>query len=153
MAEIEPAIFTNMCMITDDAGNILVQDRRGHRDGWSGLAFPGGHVEPGESFVESVIREVWEETGLTVSEVTLCGIKQWQSPKNARYVVLLFKTHTFSGKLRSSEEGEVFWIPRQDLKKYPLASGFEDMLTVFESDSLTELYYTREDDVWKMTIF
>jgi len=60
----EQAIFTNMCMVYDNAGNILVQDRR--KKDWPGLCFPGGHVEPGESFVKSVIREVWEETGLTI---------------------------------------------------------------------------------------
>ena len=64
MASSEKAIFTNLCMIYDDAGNLLVQDRKDPQ--WPGITFPGGHVEPGESFVESVIREVYEETGLTI---------------------------------------------------------------------------------------
>lgn len=45
-------------MVYDDAGHILVQDRKD--PDWPGLCFPGGHVEPGESFVEAVIREVWK---------------------------------------------------------------------------------------------
>ena len=69
MARSEQAIFTNLCMIYDDNGNILVQDRAD--PGWPGLCFPGGHVEPGESFVESVIREVREETGLTIENPIL----------------------------------------------------------------------------------
>ena len=66
-----------------------------------------------------------------------------------RYVVLYFKTKTFSGELRSSEEGEVFWIRRDELQKYTLANGFEQMLTVFESDTLNEHYFYREDGQWK----
>ena len=64
MSRSEQAIFTNLCMVYDHAGNILVQDRLD--PSWPGLCFPGGHVEPGESFVDSVIREVWEETGRTI---------------------------------------------------------------------------------------
>ena len=77
MANAEPAIFTNMCMICDGHGNILVQDRR--NPDWPGITFPGGHVEPGESFAASVIREVFEETGLTIENPVLCGVKQFQN--------------------------------------------------------------------------
>lgn len=68
MAKQETAIFTNMCMIYDK-DKVLVQDRI--KDDWKGIVFPGGHVEPQESFVDSVIREVYEETGLTISNVEL----------------------------------------------------------------------------------
>ena len=45
MSRSEAAIFTNMCMISDGNGNVLVQDRRD--PDWPGITFPGGHVEPG----------------------------------------------------------------------------------------------------------
>ena len=89
MARSETAIFTNMCMVYDHDGNILVQDRK--KSDWPGLCFPGGHVEPGESFVESVIREVYEETGLTIANPVLCGTKQFQTERNERYVVLFLQ--------------------------------------------------------------
>ena len=135
----EKAVFTNMCMIYDDAGNVLVQDRQ--NPDWPGLTFPGGHVEYAESFSQSVIREVKEETGLDIKNPVLCGIKQFQTLDDARYVVLLFKTNQYKGTLTSSEEGNVFFLPRRDLKNYTLANGFEEMLRIFESDSLSELYY------------
>ena len=69
MSRAEKVILTNMCMVYDGKGNILVQERV-NKD-WTGISFPGGHVEPGESFVRSVIREVWEETGLTVESPRL----------------------------------------------------------------------------------
>ena len=150
MARTEKAIFTNMCMVYDDCGNILVQDRK--KPDWPGIAFPGGHVEPGEAFVDSVIREVKEETGLDIENPILCGIKQFQTDDNCRYVVLFFKTNRFSGELKSSDEGEVFWIPRNDFSRYSLSIDMEDMLKIFESDHLSEFYYYIEDENWKFKL-
>lgn len=150
MSRSEKAFFTNLCMIYDDAGNILVQDRKD--PSWPGLCFPGGHVEPEESFVESVIREVWEETGLTIENPRLCGTKQFQTGNGERYVVFFYKTNQFSGDLRSSEEGEVFWIPRNTLHKYTLCDDFESMMKVFDSDEFSEFYYYKEDGSWKLKL-
>ena len=147
MARSEAAIFTNLCMVYDHAGNILVQDR--NDPDWPGLCFPGGHVEPGESFVDSVIREVWEETGLTIENPILCGTKQFQTRKGERYVVLFYKTHRFSGELKSSDEGEVFWIPRDTLENYTLCDDFMGMAQVFDDDNLSEFYYYQENGSWK----
>ena len=150
MSRSEQAIFTNMCMVYDRDGNILVQDRCD--PGWPGIIFPGGHVEPGESFVESVIREVWEETGLTIENPILCGVKQFQTRKGERYVVLLYKTDRFSGELKSSDEGKVFWIKRNTLEQYTLTEHFTDMVEVFESDDLSEFYYRTKPDGWEIQL-
>ena len=150
MSRAEQAIFTNLCMVYDHSGNILVQDRKD--PSWPGLCFPGGHVEPGESFVESVIREVWEETGLSIETPKLCGTKQFQTKKGERYVVFFYKTDRFSGALKSSDEGEVFWIPRTDLHKYTLCDDFPDMVRVFEEDDLSEFFYYTENGDWKLKL-
>ncbi len=147
MSRSEQAIFTNLCMVCDGAGNILVQDRK--KPDWPGLCFPGGHVEPGESFVKSVIREVREETGLTIENPILCGTKQFQTEVGERYVVLLYRASCYSGELRSSDEGEVFWIPRDSLSQHQLSIDMEDMIRVFESDTLSEFYYYLENGDWK----
>ena len=150
MARSEQAIFTNLCMVYDHNGNILVQDRLD--PDWPGLCFPGGHVEPGESFVEAVIREVWEETGLTIEKPMLCGTKQFQTDNDERYVVCFYKTNRFSGELRSSHEGKVFWVNRKDLEQYALVDDFMDMVKVFESDDLSEFYYYTENGRWKLKL-
>ena len=150
MARSEQAIFTNLCMVYDNAGNILVQDRVD--PSWPGLCFPGGHVEPGESFVESVIREVWEETGLTIENPILCGTKQFQTKRGERYVVFFYKTNRFTGEIRSSDEGKVFWIPRKDLEQYTLVDDFMDMVKVFENEDLSEFYYYTENEMWKLKL-
>ena len=54
MAREEKCVLTNMCMVYD-GNRILVHDRM--NPNWPGITFPGGHIEPKESFVESVIRE------------------------------------------------------------------------------------------------
>ena len=150
MSRAEKVILTNMCMVYDDKGNILVQERV-NKD-WPGITFPGGHVEPGESFVRSVIREVREETGLTVENPRLCGVKQFGTRDGERYVVLFFKTDRFSGELCSSDEGEVFWIPRSELQNHKLASDFLDMVKVFEDDDCSEFYWSNESGEWKAEI-
>lgn len=137
-------------MISDGRGNVLVQDR--HAADWPGITFPGGHVEPGESFTASVIREVQEETGLTIEHPKLCGIKQFQTEQDARYVVLLYRANQFTGTLTSSDEGEVFWVRRSDLYGYQLPVDFEDMLKVFESQDLSEFYYFRDGEDWAHTL-
>ena len=147
MSRSEQAIFTNLCMISDKNGNLLVQNRT--KSDWPGLCFPGGHVEPGESFVDSVIREVWEETGLTVENPVLCGIKQFPTDEGERYVVLFFRANRYHGTLRSSEEGEVFWVAPKDLGNYRLSTDFEDHIRVFTSDDLSEFYYYLNDGMWE----
>lgn len=143
MARQETVTLTNMCMIYDHQGNILVQDRLD--PDWPGVTFPGGHVEPGESFTRAVIREVWEETGLTIEAPQLCGLKQFPCGDGTRYIVFLYKADRFSGELRSSDEGKVFWIKRSELGNYRLPVNFDQMIQLFEDDSLTEHYIHEED--------
>lgn len=150
MGREERAEFTNMCMISDEVGNVLVLDRQ--NPDWPGVTFPGGHVEPGESFTASVIREVREETGLTVEDPVLCGIKQFQTESDARYVVFFYKATRYAGELRSSNEGAVYWVSRQDLHKEKLSMDMMEMVRVMESETLNEFYYYQENGSWKYSL-
>ncbi len=139
MARSTQVILTNMCYISDGQGNILVQKRV--KKDWPGLTFPGGHVEPGESFSAAVVREVKEETGLTILNPEFCGIKHFMWDEGTRYIALCYRADQFRGKLRGSEEGELIWIPRQELLNHQLSDTIEDMLPLFEDNNITELYY------------
>ena len=139
----EKAIVTVLCMVSRD-DEILLQDRIA--ENLPGVTFPGGHVEHGESFVEAVKREIFEETGLSIENPRLCGVKQMQSADDERYIVLLFKTDTFSGELRSSSEGAVMWVARSGLDQYALVRDFHELLSVFDSDSLQEFMYRAASD-------
>ena len=104
-------ILTNMCMIYDDKGNVVVEEKAG------GLIFPGGHIENQESILDSTIREIKEETGLTISDLEFCGIKDWIKFDGSRYMVFLYRTNKFSGELVPSYEGDVYWLPLEELKE------------------------------------
>ena len=80
------------------------------------MPFPGGHIEEGESLAESVIREVYEETGLTIADPKLVAVKDWPLDDGGRYIVFCYKATRFSGQLRSSEEGEVSWVEKRPIR-------------------------------------
>lgn len=150
MSRAESAIFTVLCMITDENGNVLVQDRVD--PDWPGICFPGGHVEKGESFTRAAIREVWEETGLTMEDPRLCGVKQFQTKNDERYVVFFYKATRFHGTLTDSDEGRVFWVPRRELETYPAVSDMMSMVKVFEEDELNEFYYYKDNGNWALAL-
>lgn len=148
MDRTERVELTSLCMIY--RGEELLLQNRVKTD-WRGYCFPGGHVEPGESVVDSVVREIKEETGLTILHPRLCGIKQFPID-GGRYLVFFFKTDTFEGELLSSDEGIMEWIHRKDLQKHNLVSDFMDMLKVFDRDDLTEFQYVVNDGEWNVIV-
>lgn len=142
-----PVELTVMCMVYD-GDRILLQDRV--KPDWPGLAFPGGHVESGESLTEAAIREIREETGLTIEHPVLCGVKDFPYDNGGRYMVLFFKTDQFSGELTSSEEGEMRWVSLSEIDTLhrPLSIDFWEMLEIFLRDDLSEFYYRKNGDDW-----
>lgn len=145
MARIEKVTMTNMCMVFD-GNKVLVQDKKD--DDYSGITFPGGHVEKGEAFTDAVIREVFEETGLKISSPQLCGIKDWMEEDGTRYMVLFYKSDKFEGTVTSSEEGEVYWTTLEEMKKKKLANGMDKMLEVFLDETISEYFFYKEDGDW-----
>lgn len=133
-------ILTNMCMVYDDRGNVLVEEKAG------GLIFPGGHVESQESILDSTIREIKEETGLTISDLEFCGIKDWIEFDGSRYIVFLYRTNHFSGEIVPSDEGDVYWLPLEELKKKEPLWHLDKMLDIFCGNEFSELYFNRNDD-------
>lgn len=156
MSRATSTILTNLCLIEDTLTNkVVLQYRSPERyKKWSGYAFPGGHIEEGESLAESVIREVYEETGLTIADPKLVAVKDWSLDEGGRYIVFCYKATKFSGQLRSSEEGEVSWVEKDQLEQLDLSYDMLPLLEVMEDPDLSEFYYRkRTDDDWEKLRF
>ena len=136
--------LTVLCLI-QDGNRLLLQNRI--KEDWKGYTFPGGHVEPGESFVEAVKREMKEETGLDILNPRLVGIKQFPIEKG-RYIVLLFKATEFSGTVVSSDEGEMEWIDIDKLADVNVVEDFHDLMKVLNDPNINEFQYTIEGEDW-----
>lgn len=144
MNRTENCELTMLCLIHQ--GNKILLQNRVKKD-WAGYTLPGGHVEPGESFVDACVREMKEETGLTVSNIKLCGLKQFPNG-DSRYIVFLFKTDSFEGELRSSAEGNVEWVEVAELDRYNTVSDLKELLDVMLREDLNEFQYIVQDDDW-----
>ena len=151
MRRTESVELTVLCLIRK-GDEYLLQDRI--KNDWKGFTLPGGHVEPGESIVDAVVREMKEETGLVVENPKLCGVKQFpisgESGENGRYLVFLFIADKFSGEVSSSEEGTMHWVRKEDLPKVNLVNDFNELLEVMLDENLSEFQYVVEDGKWKV---
>ncbi|MBO7620372.1 MAG: NUDIX domain-containing protein [Victivallales bacterium] len=144
----------NMCMIEDaKTGRVLVQHRLPKpTNPWCGLTFPGGHVEFGEYSTASTIREIREETGLTVSHLRMCGVVEWEVPEKpqstvwqdnipkSKYIVFMFRTNTFTGELKSSAEGQMEWMTLDNMRRGGLAPHMEQYLSVLLENDVPQAY-------------
>ena len=148
MSRTENVELTVLCLI-ENGDKILLQNRQ--KKNWRGYALPGGHVERGESFIDAVIREMKEETGLTILDPRLAGVKQFPI-ENGRYVVLLFKATKWTGTVVSSEEGQMEWIEYGKISNVKTVDDFAELLDVINSPELTGFQYVIEGDEWIVTI-
>ncbi|MBR5667700.1 MAG: 8-oxo-dGTP diphosphatase [Lachnospiraceae bacterium] len=137
-----------LCLIKD-GDRVLLQNRV--KKDWQGYTLPGGHVEPGESFVDAVVREMKEETGLTIEKPKLVGIKQFPID-GGRYIVLLFEATQFTGEVISSEEGEMTWIDRAELANIPAVDDLTELLKIFDDPELTEFQYIVDGEEWLINL-
>ena len=145
MERTERVVLTNMCMVRDGS-KVLVEEKVGY--GVKGIIFPGGHVVEHEPITDSVIREIKEETGLTIEKPALCGIKEWINEDGSRYIVFLFTADRFSGELKSSSEGQVFWMEAGDVLKTNWIWHLDDLMRIFADGEFAELFLDSADG-WK----
>ncbi len=148
MGRTENVELTVLCLL-EDGDRILLQDRA--EEDWKGYVLPGGHVEAGESFVDAVIREMKEESGLTILDPRLVGVKQFPI-EGGRYVVLLFKASRWTGTLRSSEEGEMEWVEYRNLSEINTVKDFDELLKVINTPELSEFQYLLSGNEWTVSI-
>lgn len=148
MRRTENVELTVLCLIADGE-KILLQNRT--KEDWRGYTFPGGRVEPGESFVDAVIREIKEETGLDIKNPRLAGVKQFPL-QDGRYIVFLFKATEYSGTLTSSEEGQMEWVECRRLPELRTVEDFDELMRVIDDPALTEFQYLVDGETWTVSL-
>ncbi|MBN3490138.1 8-oxo-dGTP diphosphatase [Acholeplasma equirhinis] len=120
---------------------ILKQKKDMNQNKYSGV---GGKIEPGETAYEAAVRETKEETGLTIKPI-FKGIVHFHQGAYEEHMTL-FKAYEFEGKLQASDEGDLFWIDKNELKKLPMWEGDYYFIEKLENEDIFEmhLYYEGE---------
>ena len=143
MERTERVILTNLCMLRQGT-KVLVEEKVG--EDYRGIIFPGGHVEEHEPVVDSVIREMKEETGLTIESPRLCGLKDWINDDGSRYLVFLFTADKFTGTLTSSSEGRVSALTdvsydlKDELLSLPWIWHMDSMMRIMADGAAAEVF-------------
>ena len=103
-----------------------------NRDKWIG---PGGKFEVGESPEECMLREVREETGLTLTSYRFRGIVTFVSDRWETEYMHLFTADGFEGELRQCDEGTLEWIKKADFAALPQLEGDRIFLQLLQEDA------------------
>lgn len=128
--------FTTLCYIEkEDQYLMLHRIKKEHdinKDKWIGV---GGHFEAEESPEECLLREVKEETGLTLTSWKFRGIVTFISDAWQTEYMCLYTADGFEGELISCKEGELEWIRKGDLKNLNLWEGDTVFLRLLEENT------------------
>ena len=128
---------TTLCYIHNDRGETLLLHRVKkqqdlNRDKWIGV---GGKFEDGESPEECLLREVREETGLTLTRYRYRGIVTFVSAKYETEYMHLFTADGFTGRLTDCDEGTLEWVPDDRVQELPTWAGDRIFLELLAQDA------------------
>lgn len=139
---------TTLCYLEKDGQYLMLhrvkKKQDVNKDKWIGV---GGKFEPGEDAVACALREVWEETGLTMHTPLYRGIVDFFCPPWPAERMHLFTCADFSGEMRSCDEGDLEWVDKTTVPSLPIWEGdkiFFDLLTRNEPFFHLELHYDKD---------
>lgn len=116
--------FTTLCYLEQQEQYLMLHRIKKKEDinkgKWIGV---GGHVEPGESPEDCLLREVYEETGLTLTEYRFRGLLTFLYNDNEAEYICLYTATAWEGELRECNEGVLQWIPKKDIMQLSLWEG------------------------------
>lgn len=126
-------INTTLCYIEKDGKYLMLHRVKKvndlNQDKWIGI---GGKFEDKESPEECMLREALEETGLTLINPEYRGLLTFVSNKWPTEYIHLFYANNFSGELTQCDEGNLEWVPIDDIYSLPLWQGDKIFLKLIE---------------------
>ena len=126
---------TSLCYIERDGKYLMLHRTKKvndeNHDKWIGV---GGKFEEGESPEECMLREVQEETGLTLTAWRYRGIVTFVSNEWSGEYMHLFTADGYSGQLKNCEEGELEWVEKRRLLSLPIWEGDKIFLRLLDSE-------------------
>ena len=126
---------TSLCYIEREGKYLMLHRTKKvndeNHDKWIGV---GGKFEEGESPEECMLREVQEETGLTLTAWRYRGIVTFVSDEWGGEYMHLFTADGYAGQIRSCDEGELEWIEKQRLQALPIWEGDKIFLRLLDSE-------------------
>lgn len=136
--------ITTMCAILNESKVLMIHRKKS----WKGWAFPGGHLEDGESVIDCVKREMFEEAGVVLENLIFKGITNiYNTVNHKRHIIYNFECNKYAGKITTHcDEGELRWINISEIKKLPLAEGMEYRIPLFFKDKMQELYIEWDEE-------
>lgn len=127
---------TSLCYIEQDGKYLMLHRVKKavdeNKDKWIGV---GGKFEEGESPEDCVLREVFEETGLSLASWRFRAIVTFVSDEWGTEYMHLFTSDDFSGKLKSCSEGELEWVEKDALLSLPIWEGDKLFLRLLYEDA------------------
>lgn len=116
--------YTTVCYIEKDDSYLMLHriknENDANHDKWIGI---GGKFLDGESPEDCVLREVYEETGLTLKSWRYRGIVTFVSDRWETEYMHIFTSDSFSGSLIDCDEGVLEWVKKEELNSLPLWEG------------------------------
>lgn len=116
--------LTTLCYIEENDSYLMlhrtVKANDENHDKWIGV---GGHFEGNESPEECLLREVKEETGLTLNDWSFRGIVTFVSDDHPAEYMHLFTSSNFTGKLCPCDEGDLEWVKKSEISSLNLWEG------------------------------
>jgi len=128
----KPFALSAKVIVLDGEGRCLLLKRsmisKGNPGKWD---LPGGKVDAGEDLEHGLLREVAEETGLTISLQRVLGAAESEVPdRRVAYLILEGSVETGQVQL-SSEHDDYIWVDRHDLAKVDLAEQFRPFIETY----------------------
>lgn len=116
--------LTTLCYIERDGAYLMLhrvkKEKDINKDKWIGV---GGHFEEGESPEECLLREVAEETGLKLTDYRLRGVITFSTESYPVEYMFLYTAEGFSGTMHACDEGDLEWVPKEQVYELPVWEG------------------------------